>query len=107
MKEIVIKYGGGGSLSHDYNLSVYSFDSSEQKMCKIFSENISRFDYDVDSLINKANFIKFAECNDTIKVFEGIFINAPKAFINPDEKGELLKEYIFNKQKKMFEEKNS
>jgi hypothetical protein len=108
-KEFIVESAGGGTLGNYHYMDIMRYNSKTQKISSIFSETISSFDWVEDE--EKLDFVNYIdilykknnECINTIKVYEGKFINKPRSYSLKIRPQKLIRNYYFNKKTEIFE----
>ena len=104
-KELLIRYGGGGTVGEYYTTQVFRYDQHANEMKLIFEKEISSFSWDKNSMevLNEANYIdinyRSDSCINIISVSKGLFKKGKKEpyslNIIPDKKYK-SEDYHFN-----------
>lgn len=108
-KEFIAESAGGGTMGNYHYISVMRYNSKTQKISSIFDYEVSSFSWVEDE--EKLDFvfyvdilyIKKNECVDTIKVYNGKFINKPESYSLKIKPQKLIEKYYFNKKTGTFE----
>lgn len=108
-KEFIAESAGGGTLGNYHYMDIMRYNSETNKITSIFNYEISSFHWNEDEeVLDYVYYIdvlykKNAKCIDTIKVFQGEFIDKPKSYSLKIQPKKLIEIYYFNKKTGSFD----
>ena len=111
-KEILTRYGNGGTAYHAYDLNIFRYDERTGAMKVIFEQNISVVNsMDTASVKSEINYVdinyKNENCISEINVQQGEITVGDSEYnlnIKPKENS-AIKKFLFNSSRNLFEEK--
>jgi hypothetical protein len=108
-KEFIAESAGGGTLGNYHYMDILRYNSETHKINSIFNYEISSFHWKEDKeILDYVYYIdvlykKGDECIDTIKVYQGEFVNKPKSYSLKIKPKKLIEKYYFNEKTGTFE----
>jgi len=108
-KEFIIESAGGGTLGNYHSMDIMRFNPKTQRINSIFSCEISSFYWKEDiEILEGVNYIdilykKNKKCIDTIKIYQGEFIDKAESYNLNIKQKKLIEKYYFNKKTGYFE----
>jgi len=109
-QEFILQSAGGGTLGNYHSMDVLRYNSRTKKIASIFSYEISSFHWEEDKeILDEVHYIdllyKKNACTDTIKVYQGKFVDKIESYNLNIKPKKLIEEYYFNKEIEKFEKK--
>lgn len=107
-KEFIVESAMGGTLGNYHNMDVMRYNPKTQRISSIFSYGISSFDWVEDK--EKLDFVNYIdilykgnnECVDTIKIYQGKFIDKIESYNLNIKPKKLIEKYYFDKKNGAF-----
>jgi hypothetical protein len=108
-KEFIVQSAVGGTLGNYHNMDIMRYNPKTKKINSIFSYGISSFDWVDDN--EKLDFVNYIDilykkndrCIDTIKIYEGEFIDKIESYNLKIKPKKLIEKYYFDRETGNFE----
>lgn len=106
--EFILQTAGGGTLGNYHGMEILRYNQKTKTISSIFSSDISIFNWeDGNEILEYVLYVdilyKKNKCNDTIKIYEGKFINKKESYNLNIKPVKLIKVYHFDKKTERFE----